>query len=121
MRVSAKRFVRRLRRLGIRLDNLPTVTYHVGSEVDLFSGEFASIGFILFLAFLLFGPKKLPDIARALGKGLGELRRASNELRSSFEEEIRNLERPTDGTSEPAPQYGHDYTEPTHEETEPRT
>jgi TatA/E family protein of Tat protein translocase len=124
MRVRARLFIRclwRPARLGMRLDNLPTVTYDARSEVDLFSGEFASIGFILFLAFLLFGPKKLPDIARALGKGLGELRRASNELRSSFEEEIRNLERPTEGTSEPAPQYGHDHTEPTHEEPETRT
>jgi hypothetical protein len=112
MRVRARLFIRclwRPARLGMRLDNLPTVTYDARSEVDLFSGEFASIGFIL------------PDIARALGKGLGELRRASNELRSSFEEEIRNLERPTEGTSEPAPQYGHDHTEPTHEEPETRT
>ncbi len=87
----------------------------------MFSGEFAAIGFILFLAFLLFGPRKLPDIARTLGKGLGELRRASNELRSSFEEEIRNLDHPTEGASEPAPQYGHDYSEPAPEEPETRT
>lgn len=87
----------------------------------MFSGEFAAIGFILFLAFLLFGPRKLPDIARTLGKGLGELRRASNELRNSFEEEIRNLDRPTEGTSEPAPPYGHDYSEPAPEEPETRT
>jgi TatA/E family protein of Tat protein translocase len=87
----------------------------------LFSGDFVAIGFILFLAFLLFGPKKLPEIARTLGKGLGELRRASNELRSSFEEEIRNFDRPTEGASEPAPQYGHDYTEPAPEEPETRT
>ena len=87
----------------------------------MFSGDIASIGFILFLAFLLFGPRKLPEIARVLGKGLGELRRASNELRNSFEEEIKNLDRPTEGASEPAPHYGHDYSEPAHEESEPRT
>lgn len=87
----------------------------------MFSGEFATIGFILFLAFLLFGPRKLPDIARTLGKGLGELRRASNELRGSFEEEIRNLEHPTEGASEPAPPYVHDDSEPAHEEPETRT
>ena len=58
----------------------------------MFTGGF-EIVFILFIAFLLFGPKKLPEIARILGKGLGELRRASNELRSSLEDEIRNLER----------------------------
>lgn len=87
----------------------------------MFSGGFAEIGFLLFIAFLLFGPKKLPEIARTLGKGLGELRRASNELKSSLEEEIQNLDRHTEVTSEPAPTHGHDYPEPSHEESEPRT
>jgi len=59
----------------------------------LFGGAFPEIAFILFIAFLLFGPKKLPEIARTLGKGLGELRRASNELKFSLEEEIKNLDR----------------------------
>lgn len=58
----------------------------------MFTGGFEFI-FVLFIAFLLFGPKKLPEIARVLGKGLGELRRASNELKYSLEEEIRNLDR----------------------------
>ena len=58
----------------------------------MFTGGF-EIVFILFIAFLLFGPKKLPEIARILGKGMGELRRASYELRSSLEDEIRNLDR----------------------------
>jgi TatA/E family protein of Tat protein translocase len=87
-------------------------------------GGFTEIGFILFIAFLLFGPKKLPEIARILGKGLGELRRASYELRSSLEEEIRNLDRPTssvsEGASEPTPAYGHDHSESAHRESEPR-
>ena len=90
-------------------------------EVALFSGDLVSIGFVLFLAFLLFGPKKLPDIARTLGKGMAELRRASNELRNSFEEELRNMERPTEGPSDSAPHYGHNHTEPTHEEPEQRS
>ncbi len=87
-------------------------------------GGFTEIGFILFIAFLLFGPKKLPEIARVLGKGLGELRRASYELRSSLEEEIRNLDRaPSNsaGASESASTYGHDHSEPTHSESEPRS
>jgi sec-independent protein translocase protein TatB len=62
----------------------------------LFGGGFTDIGFILFIAFLLFGPKKLPEIARILGKGMGELRRASNELKFSLEEEIRNLDHKDD-------------------------
>lgn len=87
-------------------------------------GGFAEIGFILFIAFLVFGPKKLPEIARVLGKGLGELRRASYELRSSLEEEIRNLDRaPTNsgGSSESTSAYGHDHSEPAHPESEPRS
>ena len=69
------------------------------------------LGFILFIAFLLFGPKKLPEIARTLGKGMAELRRASNELKHSLEEEIRNLDRPPEATSTPAPKYGDYHSE----------
>ena len=87
----------------------------------MFTGFFPEIAFILFIAFLLFGPKKLPEIARMLGKGLGELRRASNELKSSFEEEIRNMDRPSESTTDSIPKYGHDYSEPAPEETEPRS
>jgi TatA/E family protein of Tat protein translocase len=43
---------------------------------------------ILVLALLLFGPKKLPEIGKQLGKGLGEFKRASNDLKRSIEEEI---------------------------------
>jgi sec-independent protein translocase protein TatA len=83
----------------------------------LFTGGI-EIGFLLFIAFLLFGPKKLPEIARTLGKGMAELRRASNELKSSLEDEIRNLDRPPesryDGPTEevPAPKYGDHHSEP---------
>ena len=93
----------------------------------MFSGGFVEIGFLLFIAFLLFGPKKLPEIARTLGKGMAELRRASNELKSSLEEEIRNLDRPAENhvgqlspPSETPSKYGHDYSEPAHDEVEPR-
>jgi TatA/E family protein of Tat protein translocase len=87
----------------------------------LFSGDFAEIGFILFIAFLLFGPKKLPEIAKALGRGLGELRRASYDLRSSLEEEIRNMERQNEEKFEATPTHGYDHPESLHEESEPRT
>ncbi len=95
-----------------------------GERFGVFSGGFAEMGFLLFIAFLLFGPKKLPEIARTLGKGLAELRRASNELKTSLEEEIRNLDRQPEGhreqLAEPAPEYGHEYSEPAPEEPEPR-
>lgn len=54
---------------------------------------FGSIGvpeliLIFILALLLFGPRKLPDIGKNLGRAMGEFRRASNDLRRSLEEEV---------------------------------
>jgi TatA/E family protein of Tat protein translocase len=89
--------------------------------LTLFSGGFFEIGFILFIAFLLFGPKKLPEIARTLGKGLGELRRASNELKTSLEEEIKNLDRYEDSAPKQISTYVHHDPEPTPEEPGPRS
>ena len=66
----------------------------------MFTGGFFEIGFLLFIAYLLFGPKKLPEIARTLGKGMAELRRASDELKRSLEEEISNLDRIPDSHNE---------------------
>lgn len=48
--------------------------------------------FIFFLALLLFGPKKLPELARQLGKLMAEFRRASNEFKMQMEEELRVAE-----------------------------
>jgi sec-independent protein translocase protein TatB len=45
--------------------------------------------FLFVLALLLFGPKRLPVLARELGKWVGEFRRASNEFKSQMEEELR--------------------------------
>jgi TatA/E family protein of Tat protein translocase len=50
---------------------------------------------IFILALLLFGPKKLPELGRMLGKGLSEFRRAKNELKSTFETHMRELEKET--------------------------
>jgi sec-independent protein translocase protein TatB len=44
------------------------------------------------LALLLFGPKKLPQIARQVGKALGEFKRASNEFKAQIESEMTQLE-----------------------------
>jgi sec-independent protein translocase protein TatB len=45
--------------------------------------------FLFILALLLFGPKRLPVLARELGKWVGEFRRASNEFKMQMEEELR--------------------------------
>ena len=44
---------------------------------------------IFVIALIVFGPRKLPELGKSLGKSLAEFKRASNELRNSLEEEIR--------------------------------
>jgi TatA/E family protein of Tat protein translocase len=44
---------------------------------------------ILGIALLVFGPRKLPELGRSLGRSLGEFRKASNELKNTLEEEVR--------------------------------
>jgi sec-independent protein translocase protein TatA len=48
---------------------------------------------VFLVALVLFGPKKLPELGRLLGKGLTEYRRAKSELKSTFETHLRELER----------------------------
>src|SRR4051812_38107588 len=59
---------------------------------------FGSIGMpelviILVIALIIFGPRKLPELGRSLGKSIGEFKRASNELQRTLDEEIRAEER----------------------------
>lgn len=51
--------------------------------------------FIFVAALVVFGPKKLPELGKKLGQGMSEFRRASNELKSTFQREMDNIERET--------------------------
>jgi sec-independent protein translocase protein TatA len=48
---------------------------------------------ILVIALIIFGPRKLPELGKSLGKSLAEFKRASNDLRTTLEEEIKVEER----------------------------
>ena len=62
---------------------------------------------ILVIALIVFGPRKLPELGRSLGKSLGEFKRASNELRNTLDEEIRVEERPPKAAApQPKPPAG---------------
>jgi TatA/E family protein of Tat protein translocase len=60
--------------------------------------------FIFLLALIIFGPKKLPEIGRQIGKAMGEFKKASADFKSQIEGEIRNLELEEAVKREPAPQ-----------------
>jgi sec-independent protein translocase protein TatA len=74
---------------------------------------------IFILALILFGPKKLPELGRTLGKAITEFRRASSELRSTFDREMKNLEQETQPIKQAANDYqydtyNYDYSSGTH-------
>jgi TatA/E family protein of Tat protein translocase len=61
---------------------------------------FGSIGMpeliiILVIALIIFGPRKLPELGRSLGRSLSEFRRASNELRNTLDDEVRQEQQRT--------------------------
>ena len=47
---------------------------------------------IAIIALIIFGPRKLPELGKSLGKSIAEFRRASNELKNTLEDEIRTEE-----------------------------
>lgn len=53
---------------------------------------FTEIAFIFIVALIIFGPKKLPEIGRQIGKALNEFKRASNEFKAQIEHEINQLD-----------------------------
>ncbi|MBV8552582.1 MAG: twin-arginine translocase TatA/TatE family subunit [Acidobacteriaceae bacterium] len=68
--------------------------------------------FIFVLALVLFGPKKLPELGRLVGKGLTEFRRAKNELKTTFESHMRELEREANLEKYSSTEYKPDYSSP---------
>jgi TatA/E family protein of Tat protein translocase len=67
---------------------------------------FGSVGvpeliIIFTIALIIFGPRKLPELGKSLGKSLAEFKRASNELKSTLDEEIRSEERRSAERQEP--------------------
>ncbi|HEX9942637.1 MAG TPA: twin-arginine translocase TatA/TatE family subunit [Thermoanaerobaculia bacterium] len=77
----------------------------------------AEIAFIFILALLIFGPKKLPEIGRTLGKGMAEFRKATNELKRTINTELALDENPTPPALRPR-QLG-EPVEPRQEAAEP--
>jgi sec-independent protein translocase protein TatA len=61
---------------------------------------------ILVIALIVIGPQKLPELARSLGRGLAEFKRASDDFRRNIEEEAKvqdEKEKPVEKLAEPVP------------------
>jgi TatA/E family protein of Tat protein translocase len=66
------------------------------TEAQVQTGKMLSVPhmIVVFLVVLVvFGPQKLPELARSFGKLMAEFRKASNDFKNAFEEEMRDLER----------------------------
>jgi sec-independent protein translocase protein TatA len=50
---------------------------------------------IFVIALIIFGPRKLPELGKSLGRSINEFKRASNELKNTLEDEIRVEEQKT--------------------------
>ena len=79
---------------------------------------------IFIVALVLFGPKKLPELGKTIGKALTEFRRASNDLKSTFEREMQTMERENESLKEVTHQaaaeiYHHSYDETLFNEPSP--
>jgi sec-independent protein translocase protein TatA len=68
-------------------------------EVCVFNIGPTELIVILIVALIVFGPKRLPEIGRTLGRSLQEFRRASNDLRQEFERQVESPTPPQAGSS----------------------
>ena len=55
---------------------------------------FQELLIIFVIALLVFGPKKLPELGKSLGKGLREFKRATEDLKSNWEDQMKEVEEP---------------------------
>lgn len=60
---------------------------------------------IFLLALLIFGPKKLPELGKTVAKAMGEFRRASSELKSTWDHEMQQIEKETAPIKQAAEEY----------------
>lgn len=63
---------------------------------------------IFVIALLVFGPKKLPELGKSMGKGLREFKKATEDLKSSFDDHLREAESTIDEATKEVKETGRD-------------
>jgi TatA/E family protein of Tat protein translocase len=73
------------------LNGYISISFQVSKEkIEMFGNiGFPELLIILAVALLIFGPKKLPEVGRSIGKALREFRRTTDEIKEKIEEEIQ--------------------------------
>jgi sec-independent protein translocase protein TatA len=64
---------------------------------------------IFLVALLVFGPRKLPELGRSLGKGMREFRKATNDLKASWDEQVRDIDREVSSATKDIRDAGRDF------------
>lgn len=76
--------------------------------VEMWNLGFPELVIIFVVALVIFGPRKLPELGRSLGKGLAEFKRASNELKRTWEDEVDAMKHEVDAQKEELKKIGTD-------------
>ena len=77
-------------------------------RVEMWNLGFPELVVIFVVALVIFGPRKLPELGRSLGRGLSEFKRASNELKRTWEDEVDAMKHEVDVQKEELNKIGTD-------------
>lgn len=80
---------------------------------------FSEMLVIFVVALLVFGPKKLPELGKSLGKGIREFRKATNELKSSWEDQVKDIQAPLNDVKRDIHEMGQDLKSDFYKSIEP--
>src|SRR5262245_55378361 len=69
---------------------------------------FSEMLIIFIVALLVFGPKKLPELGKSLGKGIREFRKATDELKSSWQDQVKDIQAPLNDVKKDIHDMGRD-------------
>ncbi len=85
---------------------------------DISTGE---IFILLIVVFIVFGPSKIPEMSKKLGRGIYEIKRASNEIKREIDSEVRKMERDANIDLEPKKSVKNQATKKTEEKSDTET